>query len=399
MKNHTLFWHIGLAFLLLLVPFFLYTAFAKYLPFPEDSSPFLYAAATLFCFWSLSKLKGTSSFWGYIWIPILALFGFLEEISYGMELGWYKPFTVGNPDLLFQDFHNFVHIFIRWVEAGLGLGEWNSDLFGAFLWIDLIVIVFWFLWLAILRSNSYKLSTSKWKDRVFRFAFISSGIVGLACAVWLFVLPADPKNAAFMGLSLARLAEIFFVLGSATLTISVYRLSRSRRRPPFSDIFERNATKRKSFLVFGLLFFGLAAGFLYQIIASFTTSPEEMVLIGRVTPLVSWLIAQSGLCVLAAAFWRQHLRKAWSIYAGRLFAFFTERPPLVYTVFAIALLFFAQALDRDYFFLPNTGREFTGVLARDWHVWTEESFELIAAIQLAVASYFFPKLTRQKSKR
>lgn len=395
MKQHSTRWHIGLAILLLILPFFLYTALSRYLPHPEDISPFFYFASALFGFWSLVKLRGTHSFWGYIWVPLLALFGLLEEISYGMELGWYQPFTVGSPDLLFQDFHNFVHIFWRWIEAQLGLGTWNSAVFLSFLWPNIAILVLCLLWVVAFRYASAALTVKQRHARVFHLASISAAVISLICIVWLFALPADPKNAVFLGLSLARLAEVFLLVAFGLIALGLEILSRSPQKPSLIDRLDKLIQLGRRSLVLSIfLWLALLAGLLYGIFASFTLSPEEIVFLARIAPLVAWLIAQSALFLLALACWHGRLRQSLSTYAHHTYAYFEARPPLVYTLFAIALLVVAEALDRDYFFLPNTSSQMTGMLARDWHIWAEETFELIAAIHLGAASFFFPKLAK-----
>jgi hypothetical protein len=381
---------------LVILPFFFYTLFSKNLLHPEKASPFYYLFAFLYGLWVLLKLRGTPSFVRFIWIPILALFGLLEETSYGMELGWYEPFTVGSPDLLFQDFHNFIHIFWRWVQAQLGLGKWNPDLYKSFLIIDVGILVFLMLWLSFVRRSNRMDSVKERLNQVFQFSLLGSALISVVCVFWLLLLPRDPNNAFFLGFSLVRLGEILFFVLIAVLPCTIYGSTHGKEMPKFIELTNRFFLSARHRWIFPILVSGaLLSGLIYSIFVCFTSSPEEISLITRIAPLLGWIIAQAALLLLAFALWHDHLRKPVSAYINGFFTYFWDWSSLIYVVAAVTLLIVAEALDRDYFFLPDTS-SLGGVLARDWHVWTEETFELIAAIQLAAAVYFFPLPRKSK---
>ncbi|MEX1246840.1 MAG: hypothetical protein WEA61_00020 [Anaerolineales bacterium] len=391
MQRHSLAWHLGLALSLFVVAFVLFTVFSQ-LPHPEKVSPYLYILAAVLTLRPLIRLRGKRGFWGYLLIFLLCLFGFLEEISYGMELGLYEPFTIGTQDLLFQDFHNFIHIFWRWIVQQLGLGLWNSELFQQFLVIDVAILVLGVAFVTLLRNSSARINESQWKKRVVHHALVASAAVSFLSFVGLMVLPADPKNAVFLGFSPLRVTQLG-VLGLillAELTALIYWRSGLRRNSFVKSVGTLLQSRRRSFFLSLLLYFLLAAGIVFEILLSFNSVAETVVLIERITPILGWVIAHCALLLLALACWHGHLRQTMAEYGQRGLAFLSAHPSLIYVVFAALLILLAQALDRDYFFLPNTSDSNTGILARDWHVWTEELFEMIAALQLVAASFFFP---------
>ncbi|MEX2161903.1 MAG: hypothetical protein WD751_08320 [Anaerolineales bacterium] len=304
-----------------------------------------------------------------------------------MELGWYEPFYVGSPDLLFQDFHNFIHIFLRWAERQLGLGEWNGNLLGQFLLIMGFVVLLAAAWIFGIRSVIRKQPKKTQQQKLFSLSLAFSAVISFICAGWLLLIPVDPKNAVLFGLSSLRLAQVLFL--SLTGLLALIALSRLNHLP--SGTIARSVTTlfakpRLASLVRWVAILALFASLVTAIAASFNSAPESVVFIERLMPVLAWGAAQSLLLLLTSN--HHFFMRDWP-HVGRSFAeYVNARPYLVYVALAVVLLLVAQALDRDYFYLPNTRGTSSGVLARDWHVWTEENSEFAAALLLAVASLF-----------
>ncbi|MEX2143086.1 MAG: hypothetical protein WD740_00705 [Anaerolineales bacterium] len=381
-------WHFTAALLLLVVPFALFTVFPSVFPHPEPISPYLSLLAVILCCWALIRLRGSRLFWRYLLIPLFGLFVFLEEISYGMELGLYDPFSVGISEVPFQDFHNFIPGLWRWTTGQLGFGPWNSAQVTQFMVINAIIVGLGVAWLLLVRSRSGGISERAWKKRILPFTLLSSALISAASIIWLASLPADPKNAILLGFSafrLAQLAGLFIALG-----VVLYLWSSSARNKGFLDGAIKYLQSPRRMLIANMcLTLLLVAGLMYELFAGYT-SPEETVVIERITPVAAWLLAQSVLLILALAVWRGRLRRSLAGYASALRCVLSQHPALIYVGFAALVIVIAQGFDRDVYLLPDTSRAMSGILARNWQVWTEETLEMIGSLQILAASFFFP---------
>src|SRR5690606_8878868 len=92
MKPANLLKHFGIALAILSASLLLFSFFPASLPAPEPMSPPTYLVATLLCLAVLLLLR-RKQFWFYLPIPLLSLFAFLEEASYGVESGAVEALT------------------------------------------------------------------------------------------------------------------------------------------------------------------------------------------------------------------------------------------------------------------------------------------------------------------
>jgi hypothetical protein len=93
MQRRSISWHFIFALLVGALLFAFFTIFSANVPHPETLSPYAYLVATALCFWTAiqaKKAKAKNASW-YFLLPLISLFGSLEEISYGAELGWFRP--------------------------------------------------------------------------------------------------------------------------------------------------------------------------------------------------------------------------------------------------------------------------------------------------------------------
>ena len=109
MNNRRLGYHFALAFTILAACLIIFAPSPPPNKFnPEDLSPYAYLLAALIGFYILAKNKLNHSVWAYLPIPLLSFFGFLEEISYGVEIGLFEPIRWQKYGVDIYDAHNIV---------------------------------------------------------------------------------------------------------------------------------------------------------------------------------------------------------------------------------------------------------------------------------------------------
>lgn len=386
-KKYPILKHLGIAILIWIVFFIVITPFPYNMPHPEDFSPTVWFFAIGMTFYLLAQTGDRRLFWRYLPISLLAILGFLEEIAWGVELNLFQPAYLEQFNLTVYDAHNFVPAITRIFLKNIGAEQWHSGLSAQFQVIDALALAIVAAFIIAIRFG-----TKNWKALKFRERVLSTAawlfVVPSVFALWqLLSLPVDPKNAVLFGYSLIRLVLIAaFALLAIASAVFAAKLRNESFRARIIKAVERPL---KSKLPGVLLFLVFIGALLFQLIAPLDPPPDRVVQFERVLPLIGWALAISALFLLLSRAWRGGLRKPVMNYFLSFRNFFVNNPAYIYTVFAIALLLFSQAIDKAYislnkyivtpnFWIPN------------WELWIEELSELVAAVELVAGAFFFP---------
>jgi hypothetical protein len=296
---------------------------------------------------------------------------------------------VSAPELIFQDFHNFVHILLRWLEEQANLPNWQPAVFQTFWGANGFVLALCLAWWVGVRSNTRGLRDAAWKRRIVHWLIWSSALLPVLSILMLLSLPRDPKNVVFAGLSAVRFAVIALLFAAACFWAFL-----GRRKVPgdfFVRLERRFSTAQGLKGIAAVSVVALLCVLLLQIRISFNATDQILVGVQRFLPLLIWAITQAAILLLAIALWRGYLRRSVFYYARQVLEFLAANPVFVYLGLAIVLLLVSQALDRDYLLLPVITSDEGGFMARNWHILTEETLEFIAAIQLCLAGAVVPR--------
>jgi hypothetical protein len=380
--------HLGIAILIWIVFFIALTPFPEKMPHPEDFSPTAWFFAIAMTFYLLFQTGQRRFFWRYLPLPLLAILGFLEEISWGVEIKLFQPLYLEQFDLTVYDAHNFIPAITRIFLKNIGAEQWHSALFSEFLVLDALALVVVVAFIVILRIGTKNWKAIKFRQRVLTTA-VWLFIIPTLFALWqLLSLPVDPKNAVLFGYSLSRLIPIaFFALLAVAGIAFAAKLRNKTFRARMVKVIEKIADKSQIPPSIAMLV--SFAALLFQLIAPLDPPPDRVVQFERVLPLISWVLAISTLFLLFLRAWRGDLRKPVIEYFLPFRNFFVNNPAYIYAVFAIVLLLFAQAIDKAYIPL-NKYIVTSNFWVPNWELWIEEMSELVAAVELVAGAFFFP---------
>ncbi|MEX1071473.1 MAG: hypothetical protein WEC37_02505 [Anaerolineales bacterium] len=391
MKKNPILKHLGIAILIWVIALVIITPFPENMPHPEDFSPTAWLFAIGMTFYLLSTTGDRRAFWRFLPIPIIAILGFLEEIAWGVELNLIQPIYLEQFDLTVYDAHNFVPAITRIFLKNIGAEQWHSELFDEFLRIDMLAFLVGLTFIVALRIGTKKLNANEWRAHILQ---IGSWMLVLPStfALWqLLSLPVDPKNAFLFGFSVERLLPIvgFIVLALASAVFAV-QMTNPSARTSAAEVIEGSVITEDRPRKIGIFLSAIfVAVILFQFIAPLDPPPDRVVLFERIIPLVGWLFAVTCFLLLAISAWKGGLRKRVIDYFLPIPRFFIKNPPYIYTFFAIGLILFAQGIDKAYiplnkyivtpnFWVPN------------WELWIEELSEMVAAVELVAAAFYFP---------
>jgi ABC-type proline/glycine betaine transport system permease subunit len=387
-KNHPVLKHLGIAILIWIVFFIVITPFPYNMPHPEDFSSTVWFFAIGMTFYLLGQTGDRRLFWLYLPIPLLAILGFLEEIAWGVELNLFQPAYLEQFDLTVYDAHNFVPAITRIFLKNIGAEQWHSALFSQFLVIDALALAVVAAFMFAIRAGTKNWRAIKFRERVLVTAAWLFTVPSLFALWQLLSLPVDPKNAVLFGYSLSRLVPI---AAFALLAIAGIAFATKLKNKTFRTRMLRVAVGfvDKSRIPAALVLVVFIAALLFQLIAPLDPPPDRVVQFERLLPLVGWALAISALFLLCLRAWRGGLRKPVIEYFLPFRNFFVNNPAYIYAVFAIALLLFAQGIDKaliplnKYIITPN-------FWVPNWELWIEELSELVAAVELVAGAFFFP---------
>lgn len=390
MKKRSLAKHVGIAFLILIVSYTLFTLFEPaYLPHPEEFSPFPDILAVLLILIACIKMGKQPRRWAYWGLFVVATLAFLDEIGYGTELfpSWHSFFYLPQYHIEIHDLHNLINFGVQLALSRLAELNWNGVQFFSFLLLDaaLFFIGLLFVWLVRFRQAGAK--EARWQARILRLAAAFIAVLGLAAAIYLFTLPTDPKNAVLVGQSLARLTSAAFTLVFSLLPLAFLIFKRAEFQKGVAKWLEKS---RFAAELPALLFVLILLTIVYQLYVPFVFLPDQIARLERVTPLFVWALAELFILWLAALAWDGHYRKPLLDLWRRFIAFLTREPAFFYVAFGVALIFVAQLNDAG--ILPiSEWIQTPNFHVKDWGLWTEEIFEMTSGYEFIAAWFFFPK--------
>jgi len=388
MKNISLRQHIGLAFLILIVSYVLFTLLhPAILPHPEDFSPWAYVVAFLFLVVACLRLPQRRGNWRYWFVLLLCTLALLDETGYGVEIFGWPPLYLPQYHLEIHDLHNLINLAAQLASQRLDALRWNGAQFFLFLVLDAALLLLASFFLVSVRFRMARAKESAWQARILVFTSAFAAALGAIATIYLFTLPADPKNAFIFGHSLARLVSAAFILVPSLLPLALLTFKRAQFQK--SGVQWRKKSRFAAELP-SILFVSMLLALIYQLYVPFVFLPDQIARFERVTPLVLWLLAELIILWLAAMLWAGHLRKTFIELWRGFVAALAHEPVFFYAAFAVLLIAIAQLIDtgiiplNDWIKTPNFHVQL-------WGLWTEETFEMTAAYEFLAASFFFPK--------
>jgi hypothetical protein len=397
-KRSTLF-YVGVAFVILLISFLLFSLFPRTIPEPEITSPWAYVVALLLLVIAFIRMRDRSLILRYLPIPLLAFFALGEEVSYGVESGFWDALHWDALDLPVYDAHNLVPALYRLMLERLGLRNWDSATFSQFLLIDLLIAALAIGFVIALRYRAGKLKLPNWRDRVLQFSAAIAIVLPLLAIGYLLTLPRYASNAILLGFSASRLAAILALLLVAAAALWLTLALRNKKtlavwRAKIENFLNNKTTNRLLGFALG---FSVVAILLFQAVSSFNTTPEKIVLLERVTPLAAWALAQALLLWLALLAWNGRMRQPLVRALDPLRAFFVAHPAYVFVAFAAFIIVISQAFDKGWISV-NEIINISSFWVDNWNYWIEEIFETTAAFEFAAASFLLPRASAKKKK-
>lgn len=385
-----------LAVLATVLIFALFIVLQTRLPDPEAFSPQVFFAAAALLLAGAVRMGPQPLRWVYWLIFGLCLFIFLDEIAYGVELLDFEPIYIERYNFYIRDFHSSIGSLSGVLQEWLPEAGWNPALFATLMRITgalgLALLALW----ALARHGLQAANEAAWQVRILRLTLWASLLTSLGVLGYLLALPADPKNAFLLGLSLPRLAVALGLLLAAALP--AWLLLQPQRwaalQARISGWLDRHA------LLSSLLLAAVALGGLYyQINASFLFLPDDMVRLERVLPPVLWAMAQALWLWLAVQLWTGHLRTPLVTMVRDVLQAFRQHPTFVYVAVGLLVIFVAQLIDQNYLPLDDILHTPTYRI-QHWAGWTEETLEMVGAFLFLIAALVMPgKPAPQKSSR
>lgn len=390
--------HFRNAFFLLLLFGFLFIALRGAFPFPEDFSPFGYAAASLIAFYKLIRVKNARAFWIYLAIPLLALLGFLEEISFGVESGFLKPIYWERLDVEIYDLHNFIPFLLRQAGPQIGLRSWDLSLFSQFLLYDVGFLIGGIFLALAQRPKPGRKNDVQRNEMVIRVTFVNIFFLSVLSLFLLFRLPTDPSNVWFLSFSRVRTLTmaVLFSAGLITMLLSLRMMSSSSRQVTVDAvtrlIAREGLAKKVAPAIKGILLLGL----LFQLVAPFNAHQERLVQLSRLTPVVMWVLGVAIFFMVFLRALRGEYRYDVIIEStkGTVSKFFQNYPSYIYVAISVFLVLFAQAIDKDMITLNGVLYPSLGGL-ENWSWWIEEIFEAVGGVFLVIAAFLVPTNSRE----
>lgn len=395
MRNRSPWFHLGVGAAVVIVTGFAFTPFPRTMPHPEDLSPLAYVVANILAWIALLRISDRKLRLRYLFIPAFALLALGEEISYGVEINWLPPLYWEPYDLNVYDLHNFIPAFLRIVARSIGIREWNWAMFYRFLLFDFLVLILAVAIGWISGTRSKRKSQSPNAALLSKLA-AASFLLPILPAATLIALPSDLRGGLLLGFSAARLALLaFLLLASGTFLIGFFLLrepTRNERLRAVIDKFKSKPGVGRIVTVVILVILTLGLG--YQLWAPVNPLPGRTEIHERLSPIILWITGQAALLLFAFKRWGSSQGSAKNKSALGPIAFISGNPAYIYAFLAIGLIAFGQLLDRgviplnDYLKTPN-------FWLTNWSRWIEELFEMTAAFELGIASFFFPVSKRK----
>lgn len=365
----------------------IFTPFPRLIPHPEDFSPAVYLAAFVLSLLILLWRKSWRQHWLYATLPLIALFGYLEETSYGREGTGAEPFYVALFQVKTYDVHNLIPGILRTIRDNLKLHDWDAVLFREFAWIAIAMLA---LGLAFYIRMRVSQKDRAQPDMLRSLAALSIPVSAYA-GYLLLALPSDAKGAVLFGLSIERLALLavlaLALIGAGYLLFALRDAARSAALVARVDAWLANALWRRLLLTLAAL--ACLAGLALMIWAPAPAFAALLVLLRRLAPLVGWAAALGALVLMAVPTWRGRYPHPATARPRRLQRLLTAHPAFIYVTIGIVLILFAQLLDRDVFDF-NALIHWPDFWVSNWNLQIEEFSEMVAAFLFVFAALLFP---------
>ena len=389
-RNYPLSAHIGIALITLLLLTVLFTFLPYRLPTPENLSPWVYLTAAGSILISLVLMrKAGRGLWVFGPFLLLSILGFLEEVSYGVESGSVEPIYSETYNVNIYDVHNLLPILATAFTKELENIGLNSSMTAQFLRADGLLIAGLVIFCIAIQFGTRKEKPTAIPRRVFQFLLLSLILATLAATGWLLSLPAEARNSFALGFSLSRLAMILAMLLVGVVTPAFGLVAGQARTDGIvkklsSILVTRKLRTIAVVALWSFLLFGIA----YQIWASLVSFTGQIAILERMNPPVVWITALCALTLLAIPAWQGGMQTRISNVVAQIKTFFVNYPIYIYAVFCILLVGFAQLMDQDRISLAQY-IAFQNPWGEEWNYWLEETFEMIGAFELLVATFFF----------
>lgn len=390
--------HALLAALLTPALFAIFTVYQFSLPDPEAFSPQVFFVAAVLLLAGAVRMGRHPLRWVYWLIVAMCLLIFLDEIAYGVELLDFQPIYIERYNFYIRDLHSSIGFLRGVLDEWLPDAGWNPALFATLMRISGVVAHGLLAMWALARHGLQAANEPAWQARILRLTLWASLLTSLATLSFLLWLPGDPKNALVLGLSPTRLAMVAGLAAAAALP--AWLLWRPQRWPALQARISAWLGRRALRVAASLLLAAVAlAALWYQVNASFTFLPDDLVRLERVMPAVFWAMAQAAWLWLAVQIWSGRLRNPLITMLRDVLQAFRQHPTFIYVAAALLVIFIAQLIDQNY--LPLDDMLYTpNYRIQHWAGWTEETLEMIGAFLFAIAAFVMPgKPAGQKSRR
>ncbi len=390
-RSYSTLQHVGIAVGALIVLLPLFTFLPHVALSPDPISPWIYVLAFILGVLAIVRMKTDGrKIWVFVPILLLCIFGFLEEISYGVEPGWVKPITLDTYHVQLYDIHNFIPAIEQIFTHDLQKMDWDFAMSAQLIRADEFILVGLFLFVIAVQWGWQKQKPPAAFQRTFNLLAVFSALASLLAAWWLLSLPADSKNALLFGYSLTRIAILagLIILGGALPLLALLG-RRGRSATPAAKIAEWAAIKRVRLGAGLLLTVILLATLLYQIRAPLIAGTGRVAIVEHLNPLVVWVTAMAALLLLSLPAWRGGLQAFLARRSSGIKAFFANNPAYVYAVFCVLFIGTAQVMDQGNISMGNY-IHFPNPWGADWEYWVEETLEMVGAFELLIAVFFFP---------
>ena len=348
----------------------------------ENAAQYTYFLASISCFIFLITRSPKQHFWPNLIIFVLTVLLFLDEIAYGTETFNVKPYYWEKYNYTFHDLHNLITGLWEILNLELVEAEWDYAMFAQFLKMDLVVLGLLLLYWIVCRLRvSEKTETEQMRTTIIRWAALFLMGYALFSMYEILSLPADPKNIWLFGYSKSRiLLAIFISLYIVFLGFIYFNITNSRQK---MLRFANHLMNHKWIKIWTGVFLslGLLVIAIYQFVLPFTPFPDYKAVFPRVTPIIYLMAISLTFSSFIWINWDGIFFRSLSSYKQSLADFLKRYPGYIYLGFAIVQILISTLIDKGY-----VSSEFI-----DWNllVWVEESFELIASLELGIAGVTF----------
>lgn len=385
MKSETFLKISGMILALLAIAALTFLSFPGRMIHPEDFSPIGYLIAFLLSWLAIRRLSKGERKWGYWLYAAFAFFLGLEEISFGVENEWVSSIYIDFIDLEIYDLHNLVPVSLRRIGAALGIELLSETILIHFLRFDLLIVTLSVFLLFAFRQfrRGNKLGAG---PRIIPFISLLSGLISLWALLSLAGLPSDPKNEVILGYSMQRFLPM---LGVALFGLAAFTIAMMLNKSRFLKRLEQWLNAAQGWLK-RLVWVGLTIALVLQFLLSVNVDEQSFVRLVRIDPLLSWGLLQLTLLYLVGLVQNEMRFDRLLARPKQFWGFLDKYPASIFAIYAIALVGFAQLLDKDWISVAYLF-EGSQLWVNNWNLFIEEYLEAAGGILLAAGTFYFQK--------